>query len=104
MSAPPDMVASQIFYYLKRELSDGVYAFETNDGVTIPIFSAVDIATGFLENARIRGYVVSLISPSQMFGFHEACRHAGGKFLQLDPKADVLKGARVKNLIPVLPK
>jgi hypothetical protein len=39
-----------------------------------------------------------------MFGFHEACRHAGGKFLQLDPKADVLKGARVKNLIPVLPK
>lgn len=104
MSAPPDMVASQIFYYLKRELSEGVYAFETTDGLTIPIFSAVEIAATFLETARIRGYVVGLISPSQMLGFHEACRHAGGKFLQLDPKAEVLKGSRVKNLIPVLPK
>lgn len=102
MSTSYDMVASQIFYYLEKELNKGVYAFDSKDGLTIPIFSSLEIATSFLEKARIRGYGVGVISPTKMLTFHEACHNAGGKFLQLDPKVEVLKAVKVKTIIPLL--
>lgn len=102
MPTSNDMVTSQIFYYLEKEDNKGVYAFDSKDGLTIPIFSSLDIATTFLEKARIRGYGVSVISPTKMIGFHEACHNLGGKFLQLDPKPEVLRAVKVKPIISVL--
>src|SRR5262249_21637140 len=98
MSIPQDMIASQIFYYIKRNTNESVYAFESTDGLTVPIFSSIDLANSFLLQARVRSHGVGIISPTQMGGFSESCKQAGAKFLQLDPKPDVLKRARVKNI------
>ncbi len=98
MSNQPDMVASQIFYYIRRDNNESVYAFEAPEGLTVPIFSSMDLANSFLERSRVRSHGVGIISPTQMVGFSEACKHAGAKFLQLDPKPEVLKNAKVKNI------
>ncbi|MEW6733347.1 MAG: hypothetical protein AB1489_18615 [Acidobacteriota bacterium] len=98
MSNTENMVTSQIFYYIKRDTNESVYAYDASEGLTVPIFSSVDLARGFLERSRVRGHGVAMISPTQMAGFADACKDAGAKFLQLDPQPEVLKNAKVKNI------
>ncbi len=97
MSSPP--IASQIFFYIKRDLGEAVYGFETSEGLTVPIFSSMELARGFLEFARVRGHGVAMIAPTQISIFADGCKGAGAKFLQLDPQTDVLKSARAKNIL-----
>lgn len=95
----PNLVGSQIFYYIKRDLGEAVYAFETSEGLTVPIFSSMEMARGFLEFARVRGHGVAMISPTQLTTFSDGCKASGVKYLQLDPQTDVLKGARAKDIL-----
>ncbi len=92
------MQASQIFYYIKRNTSEASYAYETVDGLTVPIFSSMGLAQNFLQIVRIRGHEISLISPTQMEAFSLSCKALGVKFLQLDPKPNVLKTAKIKDI------
>ncbi len=91
-----DFVASQIFFYLRKDTS--ILSLESSEGVTVPFFSSVEVARDFLEQARVRGHGIDMISPTEFKAFSEACRKAGAKFLQLDPKPDVFKTARLKSL------
>jgi hypothetical protein len=98
MSNTPDMIASQIFFYIRRNESEAAYSFEASDGLTVPIFTSMELAREFLEKTRVRSHGVAMISPTQMSGFSDACKAAGAKFLQLDPKPEVLKNVRGKNI------
>lgn len=91
-----DFVASQIFFYLRKDTS--ILSLESSEGVTVPFFSSAEVARDFLEQARVRGHGIDMISPTEFKAFSEACREAGAKFLQLDPKPDVFKTARLKSL------
>lgn len=93
-----DFVASQIFFYLRKDANRAVLSFESSEGITVPFFSSVETAREFLEQARVRGHGIDMISPTEFKGFSEACRAAGAKFLQLDPRPDVFKTARLKSL------
>lgn len=94
----PNVIASQPFFYIKRDNSEATYAFEMPDGITVPIFSSLALANNFLEKARIRSHVIGIIAPLQMEAFTKTCNQAGAKFLQLDPKPEILKNIKVKNL------
>ena len=91
-------MAAQIFYYIKRDINESVFAFENSEGVTVPFFSEPDLALEFIETARVRSHQVAIISPTQLVDFSEACKRAGAKFLQMDPKVQVLKGARIRDI------
>lgn len=93
-----DFVASQIFFYLRRDSNSAVLSLEDGEGITVPFFSSLEIAREFLEKARVRGHGIDMISPTEFKAFSEACRAAGAKFLQLDPKPDIFKTARLKSL------
>ncbi|MCS6885872.1 MAG: hypothetical protein RMM17_09645 [Acidobacteriota bacterium] len=93
-----DFIASQIFFYLKKDTDNAILSFESSDGVTVPFFSSVDTAREFLEQARIRGHGIDMISPTEFGAFADACKAAGAKYLQLDPMADVFKTAKLKSL------
>jgi len=95
----PDLIGSQIFYYIKRDLGEAVYAFDTSEGLTVPIFSSMELARGFLEFSRVRGHGVAIIAPTQLTTFSDGCKASGAKYLQLDPQTEVLKGARAKNIL-----
>jgi hypothetical protein len=99
MSNAKTLPLTQIFYYLKRNGGDSIYAFSTEDGLTVPIFSSMNLATDFLKRSRVRNYGISLISPTQMIDFADSCKEAGAKFLQLDAMPAVLKNAVVKSLM-----
>ncbi len=94
-----NVIASQIFYYIKRDIGEAIYAFETSEGLTVPIFSSMELARSFLEFSRIRGYGVAMIAPTQISTFSDGCKVSGAKYLQLDPQTEVLKGARAKNIL-----
>ncbi|MBL8149273.1 MAG: hypothetical protein JNN15_05035 [Blastocatellia bacterium] len=98
MSSSQDFVASQVFFYLRRDINQSVFAFDSGEGLTVPFFSSLDLAQKFLETTRVRGHSVDLITPTRMMNFHESCKLAGAKFLQLDPLPEVLKTSKVQSI------
>src|SRR5262249_41674929 len=98
MSSSQDMVASQLFFYIKRNVGESAYAFITPEGLTGPIFSSPELAQNFLQRSGLRNYGVGLISPVHLINFSDTCKKSGAKFLQLDPKIEALKKSRAINI------
>ena len=77
--------ASQIFFLLRRDADGAVFAFDTTDGLTVPVFSSMELGVRALKVVAAEGHAVTTLGPMLLESFAAACRGAGAKFVQLDP-------------------